>query len=84
MKKDKESLVVKFEEEEERLINELSRKLVQLQKDKERLEKTLAKEQEDQVRALCSHELTIILYLVLNYHFLIISGRQIEAANRSS
>uniref|UniRef100_A0A5K3EXH1 Coiled-coil domain-containing protein 6 n=2 Tax=Mesocestoides corti TaxID=53468 RepID=A0A5K3EXH1_MESCO len=52
LKKDKESLVVKFEEEEERLINELNRKLMQLQKDKEKLEKTLAKEQEAQVNKL--------------------------------
>lgn len=49
LKKDKESLVVKFEEEEERLINELNRKLMQLQKDKDKLERTLAKEQEAQV-----------------------------------
>lgn len=49
LKKDKESLVVKFEEEEERLINELNRKLTQLQKDKDKLERTLAKEQEAQV-----------------------------------
>lgn len=39
---------MKFEEEEERLINELNRKLNQLQKDKDKLERTLAKEQEAQ------------------------------------
>ncbi|TPP62552.1 Coiled-coil domain-containing protein 6, partial [Fasciola gigantica] len=52
LKKEKESLALNYEQEEECLTNELNRKFTQLRREKVALEQTLAREQEDQVTKL--------------------------------
>lgn len=49
LKKEKESLALNYEQEEECLTNELNRKFTQLRQEKVALERTLAREQENQV-----------------------------------
>lgn len=52
MKKEKEALALNYEQEEECLTNDLSRKLNQLRAEKVQLEKTLEQEQEALVNKL--------------------------------